>query len=296
VEQDSLLVSAEIALRTRFGVGQAGYVDVLRLRTERLRVQSALSQSLAESRAARRVLDGILSAHDTTGRRLLGHVDELIARSATRVLIASRPSPPELDSLLSDAAVIRVAQAEVRQAQAEHALLLSAQRPQLGGFVGAQRHLADNGSHVLGPVLGVSVSLPFTAATRANRTAREAARLQVVATEARLVAVRATLRADLLAARERYDAALGRLVAFDAALLQAARLEREGALAGYRAGVLTLTELLDFERGLSLAESERIQSEIAAAEALADLITTAYVTGEAPARPDAPSAAERRGF
>ena len=37
--QDSLLISAEASVRARFGVGESRYVDVLRLRTERLRVQ-----------------------------------------------------------------------------------------------------------------------------------------------------------------------------------------------------------------------------------------------------------------
>jgi outer membrane protein TolC len=39
--EDSLLEGAESALRSRFSVGEARYVDVLRLRTERLRIQSS---------------------------------------------------------------------------------------------------------------------------------------------------------------------------------------------------------------------------------------------------------------
>jgi outer membrane protein, heavy metal efflux system len=284
VEQDSLLVAVESALRTRFSVGEAGYVDVLRVRTERLRVQASLSQALAESRAARRGLEGILPPEDSAARGTLARVDERVAHAPAGALRALLPAPPGIDSLMQVAAVIRLAEAEVQQARAQHDLVLSAQRPQLSGFVGAQRFPSDNGSHTVGPRLGIAVSLPFAAAGT-NRTAREAAQLQVVAAEAGLAAARATLRADLRAARERYDAALARLGAFDAALLQAARLEREGALAGYRSGQLSLTELLDFERGLSLADSERIQSEIAAAEALADLIDTAFATGDGP-RPD----------
>ena len=41
--EDSLLVATEDALRARFAIGAARYVDVLRIRTERLRVQSELA-------------------------------------------------------------------------------------------------------------------------------------------------------------------------------------------------------------------------------------------------------------
>lgn len=294
VEQDSLLSSAAASLRTRFAVGQASYVDVLRLRTEQLRVQVAQAEAVAESRAARRVIEAILPPGDSAARRALAQVDELVQRAPTRALMAMLSPPPEIDSLLSTAGAVRLAEAEVRQARAQRELLLALQRPQLGGFVGAQRFRSDDGSHSLGPVLGAAVSLPFTAA-RANRTSANAARLQVAAAEANLAATRTTLRADLLAARERYQAALARLAVFDAALLQAARAERESALAAYRSGQISLTELLDFERGLSLAESERIQSEIAAAQALADLVSSAYATGELPGPSEIPAGAPPGG-
>src|SRR4051794_10519739 len=49
--QDSLLATAEEALRARFAAGAARYLDVLRLRTERLRVTSALAAAQAEARS-----------------------------------------------------------------------------------------------------------------------------------------------------------------------------------------------------------------------------------------------------
>ncbi|HEX6038998.1 MAG TPA: hypothetical protein VFZ20_13195, partial [Longimicrobium sp.] len=60
--EDSLLVGAEEALTARFAVGEARYVDVLRLRTERLRVQGERAGALAEARAARVALRGLLGS------------------------------------------------------------------------------------------------------------------------------------------------------------------------------------------------------------------------------------------
>ena len=66
--EDSLLVGAEAALTARFSVGEARYVDVLRLRTERLRVQSEQAEALAEARAARVALRGLLGPDRGPGR------------------------------------------------------------------------------------------------------------------------------------------------------------------------------------------------------------------------------------
>ena len=46
---------------------------------------------------------------------------------------------------------------------------------------------------------------------------------------------------------------------------------REAALASFRTGELSLIELLDFERALARAETERLRSLLDAADALADL-------------------------
>ena len=62
--EDSLLTGAEASLRTRFAVGGARYVDVLRLRTERLRVQTDRASAATEALAERRTLEG-LAAGDT---------------------------------------------------------------------------------------------------------------------------------------------------------------------------------------------------------------------------------------
>lgn len=282
-QEDSLLSSVEASLRTRLATTQARYVDVLRVRTERLGVAVSLSRATADSRAARVQLEAVLPPADSAAAVALADLDQLIESADEATLLQALPPPPSADSLLADAGAVRIAEADVGLAQAQSALLVALQRPQMSGYLGGERATGENGSAYFGPVMGFSVSLPFTA-RGSNRSAREAAQLEESAADEGLRTVRVRLRADLLAARTRYEAALEQANVFDPALLQAARAEREGALAAYRTGQLSLTELLDFERGLSSAESARIQSEISVAEALADLVTAAYST----ASPSAP--------
>jgi outer membrane protein TolC len=70
----------------------------------------------------------------------------------------------------------------------------------------------------------------------------------------------------------RYEAARARITALDGALLVAAEQERETALAHYRAGTLTLLELLDFERALLRVELERADAIRDAASVRAALL------------------------
>lgn len=272
--QDSLLQAAEESVRGRFSVGEARYVDVLRLRTERLRVQSDRATFLTQASVARAVLLGLLGA-DTEGVQVL--LDSLALRDPTGVLIAELPPPPDVDSLLTVSGAIRLADAAVERAQAGRAVLLAGQRPRIAGSIGAQRMPGDLGGSSVGPTFGASVSLPFTA-RRANEAARFAADRQLAAAEAARTATRALVRTDLTAARERYDAARARLGLFEEALMRGAREERESALAAYRNGELSLIELIDFERALARAEIERLRARSEAAAALIELL---YTTGDA---------------
>ncbi len=273
--EDSLLVSAEAALRARFSVGDARYVDVLRLRTERLRVQSERAEAAAEARAGRVALDALLGPASGPERTTL--LEGALAEAVDRTPTALSP-PPDVDSLLAQSGAVRLAEVAVERARAGRQLLLAEQRPRLAGAVGVQRFPSDEGGSSLGPTLGASVSLPFTA-RRANATAAQAAGADVAAAEAERSAMVAAVRAELVAARERYEAARTRLAVYDAALLRGAREEREAALASFRTGELSLIELLDFERALARAETERLRSVLDAADALADLLAAGTDAG-----------------
>ncbi len=262
--EDSLLVGAEEALTARFSVGEARYVDVLRLRTERLRVQGERAESLAEERAARVALWGMLDRVDD-GDAL---IDAAIAETGPRLV--ALPPVPDPDSLLARSAAVLAAQVAVERARAARGFTAAEQRPRFAGAVGLQRFGAGDGGGTVGLTLGGSMTLPSTA-RRANQAALASADAEIAAATAERDATVAMVRAELAAARERYESARIRLSAYDAALLRGAREEREAALASFRTGELSLIELLDFERALARAETERLHCLLDAADALADL-------------------------
>lgn len=271
--EDSLLASAEDGVRTRFVVGDARYVDVLRLRTERLRIQTDAASALSEVRIARATLLSLLE-RDISGGVSIALVDTIVARELRDPLRVPLPAAPSLDSLIAISAPVRLGDIAVARAEAARRLTRASQRPIIAASIGVQRFPDESGGYTTGPTLGASVSLPFTA-RRGNQAALTAADREVAAAEAARQAAVASVRADLAAAHERYEAARERLSLFDAALLRGAREERESALAAYRSGELSLLELLDFERALARAEIARLRSRMDAADAFADLIAGA---------------------
>lgn len=273
--QDSLLASAEASLRVRFAAGDASYVSVLRLRTERLRVQSDRARALTEAETGTIALESLLAEDLEAQDRLPTLVANIAGAAPGRSVgtVITLPEAPPVDSLLALAGQVQHAEAAVERAMASRQLVLARQRPAFAALLGIQRMGASGEeSASLGPVLGVRMSLPFTA-RRANQAAAVAAAQEVTAAHASRVAIVATARGAIAQARARYEAARSRLATFDAALLRGAAEERESALAAYRAGDLSLIELLDFERALSRTEIERMHAIIDAAGALAALLS-----------------------
>jgi outer membrane protein TolC len=274
--QDSLLSAAEGAVRSRFGVGEARYVDVLRLRAERLRVQSDRATAGTEADVA------LLSLAALAG-------DSIAATNAVTAVDRATPSvsegpagtefalpvAPTVESLVAIAADVRLADTRLAQAAAERQLVLARQRPAASASIGLQRIAADGDRGAgLGPVVAAGISLPFTARA-ANRAAEAAADERTSAAVVARTATMAATRTRLAVSRARYESARRRFASFDAALLRGAREEREGALAAYRANDLSLIELLDFERALSRVEIDRTQALLDALTSLADLLSGA---------------------
>lgn len=283
--QDSLLASAEASVRARFGVGEARYVDVLRLRTERLRVQTDRAVAETEADASTIALGTLVGGDSAALRAAVTAVDSAdrgAARPAARtvsrmpaVLSVVLPEAPPIDSLLGLAADVQLADARIAQARAQRQLVLARQRPAFSASLGIQRIGPDGGEGAgFGPVLSAGMTLPFTAA-RGNRAALAAAEQQTAVAVTARGAAAASVRGALAAARARYEAARRRAATFDATLLQAAREERESALAAYRTTDISLLELLDFERALARAEIERTQATLDALTALAELLSGA---------------------
>ncbi len=261
---DRWLGDAEASLRARFAVGEARYVDVLRVRTERLQASAERSRMLADLAAATESLAALVG--DALGRdslvALVAAASVDAATVAWRDVLTDAPTEEEVIALFPS---VRAAEAEGGRARAMRGLTVAASRPQFAASVGVQRICEANGGPTAGLLLGVSGTLPFTALT-AQRRGLTAADAEIAAAQATLFSARALARAQVRAAQARYAAARERLDTFDAALLLAADAEREAALSEYRGGNLTLVELLDFERALLRVEVERTRALIEAVE------------------------------
>lgn len=265
--EDGIFASAEGSIRGRFAVGDARYVDVLRLRTERLRVQADRAAAITEVRAARAAITGLVgSTSDTaTGRQLRAVLDSIEVSPLSLMLMPA----PDIDSLLASSGILDMSAARVARAAAAQRVLVAEQGRRITASVGGQRFEDQRGGISFGPAISFSTSLPFTA-RRGNRARAEAARLEARVVNAEERSTLATLRTILSIARDRHEAARARLSVYENALLRGAREERENALATFRTGELSLTELLDFERALARAEVDRIHARIEAAEAMED--------------------------
>jgi outer membrane protein TolC len=264
-----LLAESEEVIRARFAAGAARYLDVLRLRTERLQARADLSGAQAELASALARLQPLLAGGMDSAQlaSVLDSTASDAAASGWAGLLAARVPPDSITALFPG---VRLTAAEEARARAAIPELLAAQRSQVVGSAGVQRIGPANGGTSLGLALGITATLPFTART-SNAAGLYAAERVVAAAEAARAAALADARARMRAARARYAAAIDRLGAFDAALLAAAENERETAAAQYRAGTLPLLDLLDFERALQRVEIARSRAVIDAADALAVL-------------------------
>lgn len=269
--EDSLLRAAEEGVRVRFAVGDARYVDVLRLRTERLRVQTDVASALTEARSDRRSLIALADA-GAPRDSVTVLTDAIIREGSRSPVLALLSAPLDLDSLIAMSGELRLAEIEVARARSALQVVRAEQRPAIAASLGVQRFATDDGDFAVGPSAGISISLPFTAG-RSRRAAFVAAEREVAAAEAWERSVRISVSSELAAGLDRYESARARVSLFDAALLTGARDERESAVAAFRTGQLSLLELLDFERALSRAEVSRLESYIEAADAIADVIT-----------------------
>ena len=265
--EDSLLSAAQEALQARFAVGDARYVDVLRLRTERLRVQSDLAATATEVASHRRALIALASA-EPSGIEAL--VDSAVAEALLDPFGAALPIAPDLDTLVVASAPAVLAAVAVDRFTALRRLAGAERRVAVGASLGVRRFAVEQGGFDVGPSAALSIALPFTAPAAAGGQL-EAASRDLEASRATRLAELARARAEIGAAWDRYEAARRRLAIYDAALLQGAREEREAALAAFRNGELTLLELLDFERALSRTEITRLQTWMEAADAWAVL-------------------------
>ncbi|WP_306286412.1 TolC family protein [Sphingomonas sp. Ant20] len=168
-------------------------------------------------------------------------------------------------------ATLEVRLAEADRLQAEAALRQEQIARRLNPSVGiGLRRLQQTSDTAL--VAGVSVPLPLFDRNQGNIAAAGSA---IRAAEARRDAALALATARIRNAQTNLDAARARVDALEgAALPQAAEALRLANLA-YRAGRLTLLELLDAQQALAAAQGELIDARVALAEASATLVRAA---------------------
>lgn len=272
--EDTLLVGAEEGLRGRFAVGEARYVEVLRLRTERLHVRAEAAEALRASDEGRIRLDGLVASGDSLRPSLAEALAAIAASDAAQPSPDAFAPPPGTDSLIVAIGALRAGDLLVDASQGRADLVRANLRPRVIAGLGIQRFGDPVDGFQTGPSLRAGLSLPF-AVPRSTGSQREAAELALGAALANRAAFEVAARTAMQVTRDRYVAALTRLRVYDAALLVGAREEREAALGAYRSGQLSLMELLDFERALARAEIDRLRAIIDAGTAYAQLFTTA---------------------
>ena len=224
-----------------------------------LRARANFAQTEAALRAA--------EAADLTARRLLAGLFGV----AGEVRAVTGPLAPVALGVIEPRATLEVRLAEAERLQAQTALRQEQVARRLNPSVGVGvRRLEQTSDTAL--VAGVSVPLPLFDRNQGNIAAASAA---IRAAEARRDAALALATARIGNAQTNLAAARARVDALErAALPQATEALRLANLA-YRAGRLTLLELLDAQQALAAAQGELIDARAALAEASATLVRAA---------------------
>ena len=128
--EDSLLIGAEASLRGRFAVGDARYTDVLRLRTERVRVQTERAEAVAQARVGLVALEGLLG----DGVLEAGSLARTVASAPPSAMpLNELPPAPDVDSLVALSGRVRLAQAALDRSVAAQTAVRAELRPRISG-------------------------------------------------------------------------------------------------------------------------------------------------------------------
>lgn len=258
----ALLADAERALNGRVTTGEARYLDVLRLRTARLQVAAErAAESATASKARTAVVMGIAAGAPRDSAARLLATWQPAAALATLVGMAARTDTREAGALI--AAIHAANRAAITARRRSIA-------PAVDATLGVERFGAPDEGWSLGPALGMRVRVPLPGSAVDRRIAR-AAEADLAAVEAEITLRAAKASAAHEAGIAVLDAARERLDLLSSALLDGAPAERAAAVAAFTAGRLTLIELLDFERALSRITLERLDAQVDAAVASADI-------------------------
>jgi outer membrane protein TolC len=203
---------------------------------------------------------------------------QLASWDARRAWGELRSALPDTPDDRAAPVVERLIGARRRALEAEAADGLARRGLAVTGAVGVQRFVGEDGRATAGPALGLGIALPFSLSGGYARE-REVVRLRREADQAGLAADSSAYAVARAQARQAGESARARVRLYDDALLAGAADEREGAVAGFRTGTVSLLELIDFERSLAEAERGRwlaIQDVLAADAALVTSATRSF--------------------
>ena len=234
------------------GAGREPPLRALRARANAAQAEAALRGAEAAETAARRTLAGLFGIAGEVGN-------------------VSGPLIPVSLATIEPAATLEVRLAEAERLQAEATLRQEQVARRLDPSVGVGvRRLEQTNDTAL--VAGIALPLPLFDRNQGNVAAAQAA---IRAAEARRDAALAQANARIGNARSNLTAAQARVAALETtALPQATEAVRLANLA-YRAGRLTLLELLDAQAALTTTQSDLIDARVSLAEASATLVRAA---------------------
>lgn len=232
--------------------GREPPLRALRARANAVQTEAALRAAEAAELAARRTLASLFG------------VTEPVASVAG-------PLIPLVQTMLDPSATLDVRLAQAERAQAEAVLQQERVSARLDPSVGVGvRRSRDTGGTAL--IAGVSLPLPVFDRNQGNIAA---ARAGINAAEARRTLALAQASVRINNARNNISAAQARVTALEGAAVPQAREALRLTDLAYRAGRLTLLELLDAQQALATTEAELIDARVALADATATLVRAA---------------------
>lgn len=232
-EVQSVFRRAETAGGRRFAQGDLSGYDLRRLRIERARYEDLVVRLEREATDLRRRLatlilpdvEGLQMAPDAP---LRGRPPARLEATAAEIVTAAYENRPE----------IQAARSEVRAAEASVDFYGSFSYPDLS-VTGGYKTQSDG---LDGFFVAVSAPLPLFDRRQGDITSASA---RLSGARSRLALSEISVEADVLRARDAYDAALTRVRVIEEQLLQETGDLLDIALVSYREGEMTLLELLD---------------------------------------------------
>ena len=236
IEQENRENFAELVRfnTVRFEEGYISEGELIKVRLERIKFDSAVATSALAYRQARVRLLEMLGESDYERAAFLEVTSRMEAQPATVELTQLR------QAALANRADVKVAEAEVALTDSVSKLERSKGKGDLTPYVGYKRVGVDNTV-----LTGVTVPLPFGNRNQGG-IARAEAEERVAEANLRLARNRAL--AEVETAYRAYETAREQVKAYEAGILRQADESRDIALAAYREGATDLITLIDAQR------------------------------------------------